>query len=172
MSVEEILHEIGKRGEWRVTIRPLKFEEQRLKFKDCKSLIEQCQVILRGWYYPHYHNPGEAYGGIGFGDDFVQCITDHRHFKEIWRMHQTGLFFHRFACFEDWWPETADRNVLEIYSTLYRVTEIFQFASTLAMKNIFDDQLKISIELVRMKNRTLIMLNQGNTITTIRIFGR
>src|SRR4051812_18760830 len=103
ISKNVILHNIQKRGSWLVCIRPSTFEKERLEIDDCLKLVQSNQVSLRGWNYPHYHEAGTADGGISTGVDYIQCITDYKAHKEIWRMHQSGLFAHRFACEEDWW---------------------------------------------------------------------
>jgi hypothetical protein len=156
----EILHTIQKRGYWIVMMRPMTFEKERIRtVEDCLAIVQRGQVSLRGWNYPHYHESGVSAGGISIGTDYVQCITDHKSYKEIWRMYQTGQFFHRFACVEDWWQQTESQNVLEILSTLYRITEIYLFASHISLSDIWDTKMSITIELWGMSNRKLITLD-------------
>jgi hypothetical protein len=87
---------------------------------------------------------------------------------EYWRFYQSGQFAHLFNCGEDWvnrdelqiqnWRELPlpDR-VLSILNTIYRVTEIYEFAARLAAKDIFTSDLSITVELHGMKDRGLVV---------------
>jgi hypothetical protein len=147
---DEILHEIQKKGEWVVIIRPLKYEGGRLGLNECESIIKKYRVSLRGWDYPHFHEGGHNYGGLTCGQNYVQCVTNYKQYKELWRMYQSAQFFHRFACIEDWIPDSENDGVLSIYNTLYRATEIYEFASRLAASDVFDEQLHLSISIRNM----------------------
>lgn len=158
--IEEILAKIKSRGYWFVVIRPVKFEEKRIRsLGECEELVRKCAVSLRGWNYPHY---GRSKSGI----DYVESVTDWECYKELWRMYQSGQFVHFFSCREDWWHESSSRyvkkakpgSVLSVLSTLYSITEIYEFASRLAQKDVFDSELYISIKLHGMRDRRLIIL--------------
>lgn len=117
---------------------------------------------MRGWDYPHINSKY----GVSSGDSWVENVTDWNDHKEFWRMYQSGQFFHVFACWEDWWgpvrifwsekKETEPGYGLEFLSTLYSLTEIFEFASRMAKKELSDNMLKISINLHGMKNRRIV----------------
>jgi len=158
---EEVLQKIKSHGYWFVVIRPLRFEKERIKSLDeCRALVRENAISLRGWNYPHYSE--EIRNGI----DYIECATDRQEKKELWRMYQSGQFAHLFACNEDWWRESSwvpehfkrydPDTILDFVSTLYRITEIYEFASRLAAKNLFRDGLKLTIELRNMKNRQMI----------------
>jgi hypothetical protein len=76
---------------------------------------------------------------------------------EWWRFYQSGQFIHYFSCLEDYWKRDigVDSNWLGVISTLYRITEIYEFVSRLSMENVFEDGALISIKLAGMKNRQL-----------------
>lgn len=77
--------------------------------------------------------------------------------------------FHLFGCREDWWGSvriywsqkryTEPGYALSIMSTLDTFTEIYEFATRLVQKNLFDDLLKISITLNGMEGRRLVSLD-------------
>jgi len=69
---------------------------------------------------------------------------------------------------EDWSDITPDRirrlsteplpgGVLETIDTINPITEIYEFASRLAAKNIFGNEIYIAVELHGMKDRTLVV---------------
>jgi len=169
LSAEEVLEKIKSRGYWFVNIRPLKFEEERIKsLRECKKLVKDCVVSLRGWDYPHYSTRLEPISGL----DWVESVTDWEEYKELWRMYQSGQFTHFFGCKEDWLGEAktlfgtprtweyAPGSVLSVLNTLFRITEIYEFASRLAERKLFDEALYLNIELHGMKNRRLIFLDR------------
>lgn len=162
-NIEDTIAKIKSRGYWEVIIRPLKFDENRLEtLKACSDLVLENKVRLRGWDYPHISS---KYGVLS-GDSWVENVTDWNDHKEFWRMYQSGQFFHVFGCWEDWWgpvrifwsekSQTEPGYGLEFLATLYSLTEIYEFASRLAKKGLFDEMLKISITLHGMKNRRLV----------------
>jgi len=180
LSAEEILEKIKSRGYWFVNIRPLKFEEKRItSLAECKKLVKECVVSLRGWDFPHYFRKSEPISGL----DWVESVTDWEEFKELWRMYQSGQFIHFFGCLEDWLGESktlfgtprnwkyAPGSILSILNTLFRVTEIYEFASRLARKKIFDEGLYLNIELHGMKNRRLIILEPHRILSDDYVCG-
>jgi hypothetical protein len=47
-----ILHEIEKKGNWTIIIRPPTFAENRLNFEEARDLMKKSAVNLRSWKYP------------------------------------------------------------------------------------------------------------------------
>jgi len=165
---DELVRKIKSRGYWRVNLRPSKFEKERISsLADCANLVRECEVRLRGWYYPHY-GKYEPMSGL----DWVESRVDWADYKGIWRMYQSGQFIHLFGCKEDWLEEDVKvfgpprfeipppKTILDVFNTLYTLTEIYEFTSRLAQKNLFDTGLYLSIELHGMKNRKLVILNR------------
>jgi len=170
-TVKETVDKIKSRGFWEVIIRPLKFNKDRIKsLSECIELILENKVRLRGWDYPHTSNKY----GIKSGTDWIENLTDWSDHKEYWRMYRSGQFFHLFGCREDWWGEvrifwsqqshTTPGYGLSIMSTLYTLTEIYEFAARLAKRGIFDDFLRVSITLNGTKNRRLVTLEINRSL--------
>lgn len=152
LDVKERLEKIKSTGYWCVNIRPTEFEERRIESVErCWEIMESCHVLLRGWDYPAVSGKEKV-----FRDDYVQLGADFRG-GELWRFYQSGQFIHYFSCWEDYWKENVGVNSrwLGEVSTLYRVTEIYEFATRLAMKDVFKNGVIISIKLEGMKDRSL-----------------
>lgn len=165
-SVEETIQKIKSQGYWEVVIRPLKFQKDRItSLNDCKRVVEESKVRLRGWDYPHI---SRKYG-IKSGNNWVENLTDFEAHVELWRMYQSGQFYHLFGCWEDWWGKvrifwseqshTTPGYGLCFLCTLFSLTEIYEFAFRLAKNDIFDDSLKLDITLHGMKDRRIVTLD-------------
>jgi len=163
---EPIIQKIKSGGYWFINIRPLKFQKERLgSLHECATLIETSSLHLRGWPYP-FVKPERIQSGI----DWVQCQIDWEHYIEHWRMYQSGLFAHLFACEEDWWTtshwvpnnlkKVKPMSVMSVLMTLFRFTEIYEFAARLAEKNIFDEAVSFTVELHGMKGRKLVFIER------------
>jgi hypothetical protein len=158
----ELITKIKTRGYWFVRIRPLDFAENRINsLAECKKLIQEAVVLLRGWDYPHID-----VGGIISGSDWVESFSDWDLYLEYWRFYKSAQFAHFFSCREDlqnqddlrrriYYSSEDTESFLSIISTLYSVTEIFEFSSRLAQNHLFDKGLNISIDLHKMNNRQL-----------------
>ena len=163
--MEDLIKTIKSRGFWKVVIRPAMFNKQIIaSLSECITIIEEAKVSLRGWDYPHYGNKGRLNGL-----DWIESQVDFGVHKELFRFYQSGQFIHYFAIREDWMMEDpwyGDKykhikplSILGVISTLYTNTEIFEFASRLAEKNILGKDIYLSIELHRNKERSLVSLD-------------
>lgn len=161
---DTVLQKIISRGYWKVTMHPSVFRQDCIaNLLDCQKLMEDCKVVLRGWDYPHFDEPVS-------GQDFIWYETDWEQYKEYWRFYRSGQFVHYFGCMEDWWRGSrldatlgaryGPGEVLEIIMTLYRLTEIYEFASRLAQKGVFGEQMTLAVELRGMRGRRLIALGK------------
>lgn len=157
-----ILPVIKSRGYWKVNVRPLRFEEDRISsLGELRELITKCTVRLRGWYYPFFDEKT-----LVLGSDWIGCGINWEAFKESWRMYLSGNFIHYFACREDWLKESRQSSyaglgyehgeILSVDGMLYSITEIYEFASRLVQHRVFDDRLYLSIELHKMQGRRLM----------------
>ncbi|NQV16639.1 hypothetical protein HQ531_14345 [bacterium] len=165
--MEALLKKIHSTGYWRVQVRPTHFDEKKIiSLKESWDIVETSVVFLRGWDYPHIDLEHKEHGV-----DFIGSSADFGSSKEYWRLYQSGMFIHHFACMEDY--EIDPGNVssfsartpspsgkyLGIIATLYTLTEIFLFVSRLAAKGVLDPSCEISIELHGMKDRQLIFFD-------------
>lgn len=168
ITAESVLKKIKSRGYWEVIIRPTRFEKERFGISECTQLVRECNVRLRGWDYPHVSRRYPPY----IGDvDYIESLTDFNGHKEVWRMYQSGQFLHLFGCHEDWLDEPIPYfgpskyarikpgSVLGVMMTLYSVSEIYEFATRLAQKGLFNGTSFLSITLHGMKNRKLMFFD-------------
>jgi hypothetical protein len=88
-------------------------------------------------------------------------MTDYYAYVEYWRIYQSGLFYHTFAVPEDYWSETAQRGLIDVFATLYRLTEIYEFVSRLAAKGAFESDLHLKVELKNLGARRLTIIKRG-----------
>jgi len=173
LTTESVLKKIKSRGYWKVIIRPTQFNKERLSLQGCRQIVQECKVMLRGWDYPHISSRHPPHIG---GVDYVESLTDWNGHKELWRMYQSGQFVHLFGCHEDWLGEPIPifapsryshikpGSVLGVIMTLYSVTEVYEFASRLAQKNLFEGAAFLSITLHGMENRKLTFFESGRLL--------
>lgn len=171
--MEKILEKIKSSAYWRVNIRPMKFEKFKIgSFIEVRDIIKSCIVELRYWDYPH-HDEREIFNG----DDWIQLSCDYKQFIEYWRFYQSVQFLHLFALREDHNPKAREfgqrvifrpsiepKGYVSILSTLFSITEIYEFTIRLAQKDIFDSNIYISIGLFGVEDYQLFFWDQGRIL--------
>ena len=171
--MEDRLKKIQSTGYWRVNIRPTRFEQARIhSLTKCRDILTNSVVHLRGLDYPYLNNKETTNG-----EDWVESGCDSGGLIEYWRFYQSGQFIHHFAFREDYElssnvlsrlerlePSPTGRY-LSILSSLYRVTEIFEFAARLASKDLLSPTAEISIKLIGTEGRRLFFWNPGRLLS-------
>ncbi len=156
----EFLKKIKSRGYWRVIIRPNTFNEQLIgSLNECKRIIQEIQVHIKGYYYPFLSQSDYPTNGI----DYIELNSEISFFLEYWRYYQSGMFIQYFGMVEDW-QDNADPGLrwqipersLSIIPTLRTCTVIYEFASRLANKELLGESCTMSIGLYDTKNRQLV----------------
>ncbi|MDD4004173.1 MAG: hypothetical protein PHW69_03090 [Elusimicrobiaceae bacterium] len=159
VNVTEVPH-------WRVLIRPDLYRPERIKtLAECKNIIENTSVKLRGWHYPYVSSKLPE---RGHGLDWVASWTSDSGHLEYWRFYQSGQFLHLFSLRETMdqrWQSAlkarmlkncgpdqlrnleAARGFISIENFIYRMTEIFEFAARLATQEIYKGSLYVEVEL-------------------------
>lgn len=158
---ERLADVIKSRGYWQVVIRPTTFIENRVKsFEALYSIVQRTSVQLRGWDFPHIDREQQPIRE----QDWIGQEFAWEHFREIWRLYQSGQFAHISAFPYDWrdlsswWPVDEGwewGRTFSIADALFRFTEIYEFAARLALSDAGDDQMEIQIALGNLTNRTL-----------------
>jgi len=180
--MKTIKEKIFTRGYWLVTIRPVSFIEKRIPdISELYPIIQKNSVRLRGWNFPHLdiRNPPKI--DIDWvGEDF-----EWEHYLSSWRFYQSGLFTHLSGFSVDWrdqsnlWPAYEDWKpnvLLGAGSVIFQYTEIFEFASRLALSSAGDDSMFVEIKIGNLEGRMLFMDDRNkwgffrNYTTTIREF--
>lgn len=170
--MKERLSKIRSAGYWRINLRPTEYNSNRIgSLSECRDLVESSQVRLRGWYYPHIDEKEFVNGQnwVASGSDFGGSI-------EYWRLYQSGQFIHQFAMEEDYGLKESRRHelteefrteakgYLSILSTLYSITEIFEFTARMASKGIFVPGIELSIRLIDTEDRQLFFWDKLRTL--------
>jgi hypothetical protein len=117
------------RAYWSAGIAPGPPREHRLPSgQPLVELVATRAVTLRGWFYPHMP-PNEPPEGVAWlPDGGIEATTEWGQYHEVWRMHPSGLFSHRWRLRED---RTAFSGTLHITAAIYTVAEIFEFCRRL-----------------------------------------
>jgi hypothetical protein len=157
-----LAHEIQTQGHWQIIVRPTKFIPDRIPYNELESTLTRAKVSLRGWDFPHIGESNELrrrLSSVGFE-------TDWNYYREISQFYQSGQFAYLLAIHEDWADRAGERwrppayfaqrgPLLGVGDTLSRFTEVFAFASKLALTPAGDDEMFIKVELRRLTNRML-----------------
>ena len=114
---------------WSAGISPGPPRDHRLPGgRQLVELVAMRAVTLRGWNYPHIPRDAPPQGLAWLPDGGVEATTDVWQYHEVWRMHPSGLFTHRWRLRED---GTGFSGTLHIVATIYTVAEIFEFGRRL-----------------------------------------
>jgi len=156
---------------WRVVFRPSTFENSRIQsISRLKELVEQNQVRLRGWDFPHMGGSEER----GTGNNWIASWSTFRSHIEYWRFFQSTQFVYLSSVREKTEQEWDTKLRREFHSRqlneeqidaipgffsltnfIYTITEYFEFASRLCQASIYSEPIEITIELKKIRNFTL-----------------
>jgi len=151
-----LVEEIRSRGYWHVVVRPAVFQAGKVEYVALKSALEASVVRFRGWDFPHI-----SQGTVVHRDrDWIRQEVTFRHYREVWRLHQSGQFVHMSGMLEDWLPQEGSVNFgpgerLGVGHTLFRMTEVFEFAARLALGSAGDEIMVVVAHLFGLKGRKL-----------------
>ena len=159
--MSELLEKIRSLGYWRVVIRPGSFNENRISnLSALYPLLQKISVQLHGWDFPHLDSRTPPITDA----DWVGQEIDWLHHIELWRFYQSGQFVHISALAEDWVDESIDSvaakdwdpiHSLSVERTVFRLTEIFELASRLALTEAGDEQMHVEILVKGLGGRVL-----------------
>lgn len=173
IDIQALPGKIKENPHWRVNFRPTT-HMIRINEIEALDLIKETSVKLRGWPYPFLSDKREEQI---LEENYIASGSDWYRHAEYWRFYCSGQFIHLFQVREksdeDWdkklRKEAEDyilpfkRNVeltvpgfIDILNLLYNFTEFFEFAARLCGKNIYQEELEISIELLKIKDFALI----------------
>jgi len=158
--MSELVDRIRGQGHWRMLVRPATFDEERIPtLSACEQVVDKCQVRQRGWYFPHTDS-----SRLQRRLDYIELETDFPHHPEAWRFYQSGQFVFVKALGEDNLDKyrggsgaaaAKPGEWLGVLSTLYQLSEIYEFVARLAQDGVLGDQLAVSITLNRLKGRQM-----------------
>lgn len=166
MKIDDLLKKIKSKGYWKIVIRPNEYVEKLIPtLNGCEEIIKENKVSFRGWDYPHIDTSGIKFAGKNSIHSY--CDWPGGPVFEYWRFYQTGQFVHYFAMREDLRIDeeriksiqkeynTESKKFLDIVSTLYSITEIFEFAARLSKVSPNIKGVQVIIELNDVEGRQL-----------------
>lgn len=167
--MSKLTDEIKSKGYWSVVIRPSTFVGKKISdYSRLLPILQTTSVQLRGWDFPHIDRKAELIRDV----DSIGQETDWEYYKEAWRFFQTGQFAYLVAIHEDWtalanraWgppPHLASQGpLLGVGDTLFRFTEVFEFAARLSLSEAGGEKMHIKVELHGLKGRALWVDDPG-----------
>ncbi|MBI4202430.1 MAG: hypothetical protein HY532_04870 [Chloroflexi bacterium] len=148
MNAEEMLDKIHQGGYWRIVLHPTEFKPHRIgTLQECLAIIERSKVSLRGWDYP-FVDPDN----VIFGDNWISLAEDSEFEVEFWRFYQSGQFVHHLALPHE---ERHGKPDIELGDLIYQLTEVFEFAARLALRDVFNGSAVVNIQLNNIQDYTL-----------------
>lgn len=164
MSIDkQIINKIKGKGYWQIEVTPTTYK-QRFSLSECKKIVKEAQVQLRGWYYPDISDNTEEFF---IGNNYVENFCDWKDHLEVWRFYTSGQFVHYLALWEDidyanqgfsgnsHTKQNPSGTILEIRATIWTITELFQFIKNIYSENKIDQKITFSIKLDNVLNRKL-----------------
>ena len=167
------LNKLKQRGYWKVELYPSQYIESAVgRLGDCKSLISESSVELRGWDYPHVPTLDDEKQGIYLVDgNRCESWIDWSIYKEIWRFYRSGKFTHLRGLNEHWYdefevllagnplPNLEPRSVVDAVNSIYVLTEMFVFIYNLTNRIEGIDNFDLKIELLNTQDNRLVVLD-------------
>lgn len=137
---------------WSAGIAPAPVEERRLP-ADGGQLVElvwERGVALRGWNYPHVPRNDPPQGVARLSDGGIEATTATGRYQEVWRLHPSGLFTHRWRLRED---GSGYRGTIHLVAAVYTVVEVFEFGRRLYQEDASVSSVTFRIALEDVLNR-------------------
>lgn len=147
-----------------VTAYPADFSERRFEIEMLWKAAEKAEILYRGWPFIFVDpNKQETY----VVDDSIETVVDLtqvRKFEyfEVWKLRQSGLFFHRALMVEETWSRATEKGkVLDLELTVYHVSEaigsLWHLYGELGVPD--NEVLTINFTYKGVKDRNLVILN-------------
>lgn len=153
--------EIRKLAHWDIAIRPEPFDPNRLMRKDLLPTVNQAAVRMRGWPVPYVANGRLLRDATWIGQDFEPERVPQ---MEAWRMFTSGQFTQLRVISAELERSTRNRAVIQVWEVLFYLTEVFEFASRLALTKAGAPVMTIDVHLRRAAGRTLISDEAGRML--------
>jgi hypothetical protein len=156
-------------GRWEVAIYPARLPEhsQLSTLKDCREVVEACQVNAGGREFPKSSHSGHESGSDWFG-----VRVAHTNIPESWRISQRRIFMHMSVIMDDLLPPPVfgpqwgklmphgfrPKHFLDLDVAIQFVTRVFRFAARLAERAFdpADEMVNVAIALSKTKDRVLV----------------
>lgn len=163
-----------RRGRWEVLIHPSRVPRQTstATLKECRSVVEACQVRSHGWSFPVLPPDGQE-----SGRDWLGMSKVRRDEAECWRLSQRGVFGHASTIFDDLQPPPqvterwarlmppgfVPRRFLDLDVATRFITHAFRFAARLAEKVIDPDEPTATVAVTLTDTRDRVLITRDDT---------
>jgi hypothetical protein len=155
-----LAEKIRSRCYWQTVVRPVQFQQTHIKdYSRLLPIVREASVRLRGWDFPHVDDRWEAKRA---GNDWVGEELAWQDHLELWRLYQSGQFVSLRGLWHDWQgssevnPEGAGpTNSLPLWDSIYRLTEIYEFAARLALTEAGDALMRVEVMVGGLQGRVL-----------------
>ncbi len=169
-----LLEEIRSRGYWKIHIRPETFQQDRLPLSQLRQLIMRASLDYRGWEFPAITQKMPE-----IGNDWIGTENQKELGLQAWRFFQSGLFTAETGFLDDWedklprpfredWVPGVRLSILDV---VFRLAEIFGFASRLAPTDVYRDERSLVIDLTLCHVRDRELHDRGALNRRFPVFG-
>jgi hypothetical protein len=162
---EGLVDRIKSRGYWRVNFQPLVAREKLPSMADCRRVVQENSVSLRGWSYPAFFDGSEEAKGVRSCGTYMEGWVEWSQYREYWRMYKSGQWLHYAAIRLDWLDEAHFHDArasqltrgtaLPVVDTIYLVTEMFLLLSRLSQAALYDEGVRLRITAEPLRDREL-----------------
>jgi len=167
VASDQVEH-IKSRCYWHTIIRPETFVSNRVAdYSRLFAIARDSAVSLRGWDFPHIDYRDD---GVRHGEDWVGQEIDRHHHIESWRLYQSGQFVSVLGLWYDWEGRSESNpdgdgpvDFFPLWDTIYRFTEIYEFAARLALTEAADVNMRVTVKIGNLQNRVLVQDHHGKT---------
>jgi hypothetical protein len=152
--------EVMQQGFFEVSAMPITYSAERVSsLTELSHAIQQAEVSLRGWNYPHIDRENIANFDSGRQSFTIWNSSVHRH-VESFRAYTSGFFLWRGAYWEDAPTHSGNGPKLSWVSLIFEITEFFLFLSRFYARIAEEASIKISIRLTNTNGRRLASFEQ------------
>jgi len=155
--------EFAQAGRWEVECYVLPYVRERIPtMGSISEALRECQVALRGWYFPHFDRENTSNFGRGVQSHTAARGTFGKHL-EGYRAFQSGVFVWK----SEYWEDTSGRvpigqKVLSFVGVILEITEFFLFAKRYYAKTAPDSTVHLTVRLTDTQNRVLASFGEGS----------
>ncbi len=160
--LERLPEEFCELGRWEVECYILPYMRERIaSLASISGLLAECQVTLRGWYFPHFDRENTSNFAHGVQSYTANRGLNRRHL-EGYRAYQSGVFVWKSEYWENMGANLpAGQKALSFVGVILEVTEYFLFAKRYYEKIAPDSTVHLTVRLTDTQNRFLASFGEG-----------